>query len=87
MFLELAPCPACKSKPTVYAARFTRDGTQHAIGCTKSKCGVSTTFTNESFEQLARRWNNGIGLYRSNEPVSKITNRGQLMMVEFDDEG
>lgn len=79
--LHLLQCPGCKGAPTLYAIRFTRYGTQYAIGCKDKHCGVSTTFIpNKTIDEMVDRWNSGIGLVRSGIPYGQIP--GQMVAVE-----
>lgn len=43
-------------------------------------CGVNTTFMHKTPEEMAERWNNGIGLTRCGVPFKQMP--GQMMALE-----
>lgn len=81
--LQLAECPRCGGPATAWAMRFTREGTQHAVGCADMACGASTTFLALPLDDVAERWNAGVNLVRAGEPVRR-TRPPQVRMVEVD---
>ena len=78
--LYLLPCPRCDGSASLYAHRFSRYGTEYAIACTDRSCGVNTTFMHKTPEEMAERWNSGIGLTRSGVPYTQKP--GQMMALE-----
>ena len=78
--LMLLPCPRCGGEPTAYAARMTRDGTLLAMACAEQTCNVNTTFLPLTLDEVAARWNEGIGLTRGGVPYRQ--RKGQMMAVE-----
>ena len=79
--LSLLPCPLCKGPASLYAARLTRCGTQYAISCVDLACHVNTQFIpDKTPEEMAERWNDGIGLVREGVPCKQVP--GQMMAVE-----
>lgn len=79
--LYLLPCPRCGGSASLFASRHTRSGTEYAIACTDRSCGVNTTFVpNMTPEEMAERWNNGIGLTRCGVPHKQVP--GQMMALE-----
>ena len=84
MILTLAMCPVCGGEATAYAMRFTREGTQYAVGCRDPRCGVSTTFMPVTLEEAAERWNGGVGLMRGPVPVKRV-GVAEMRMLEVVD--
>ena len=79
--LYLLPCPDCKGPASLFAQRFTRYGTQYAISCVDWHCGVNTTFMpNKTPEEMADRWNHGIGLVSAGAPAKQMP--GQMAALE-----
>ena len=79
--LYLLPCPRCKGPASLYAARGTRYGIAYAISCVDLSCHVNTTFMpHKTPEEMAERWNEGVGLVRDGIPWKQVP--GQLMAVE-----
>jgi len=83
--LYLLPCPRCRGSASLFASRFTRYGTEYAIACTERSCGVSTTFMHKTPEEMADRWNKGIGLTRCGVPHRQMP--GQMMALEVTVDG
>ena len=81
--LMLLPCPRCKGLPTAYVARMTRYGTLRAIACADRACNVNTTFLPLSLDEVAERWNAGVGLTREGVPFRQV--QGQMIAVEVVD--
>lgn len=79
--LYLLPCPRCRGGASLFASRYTRFGTEYAIACIKRSCGVNTTFVpNMTPEEMAERWNGGIGLTRCGVPYNQAP--GQMRTLE-----
>lgn len=78
--LYLLPCPRCHGGASLFASRYTRFGTEYAIACIDRSCGVNTTFMHKTPEEMAKRWNNGIGLTRCGVPYKQMP--GQMMALE-----
>ena len=79
--LWLMPCPLCGGPVSLFASHGGRYGTEYAISCVKRTCGVNTAFQpNMTVDDVAYRWNEGIGLVRAGTPVNQVS--GQMMAVE-----
>lgn len=61
--IQLADCPNCGERPTVYTWKM-RDGSSwHHIGCMTSECQVHTALSG-SLAYAIRAWNSGHSLRR-----------------------
>ena len=78
--LYLLRCPRCNGSASLFAQRLARHGTEYAIACTDRTCGVNTTFMRKMPEEMADRWNDGIGLTRGGVPYRQRP--GQMMALE-----